>query len=243
MKKLVRGLLVLSVALAACGSDGGDGGNDGEGETHTLTGNLVIDQEFQGGINIFKPEETADKPCTSFDFGSQTTITIKDAQGTTIATGHPSSDEGKSTFEEATGVNCAIPFAVDNVPDSDFYSISVYGASEELSKSKSDLESACGCFILSCDQGRISGVVGAGTLSPSATAVPCAAPPHDPRPVYPGMRQRLSAVPATAKLHLLERLGLSDSGFRPLAINSVGPDELIEHPAMGSTRAWHPVKV
>ena len=50
---------------------------------------------------------------------------------------------------------------------------------------------------------------------------------HDPWAAILWMRHRLSAVPATARLHVLERLCLGVRRVSPLGGHGVGPDELI----------------
>ena len=53
-------------------------------------------------------------------------------------------------------------------------------------------------------------------------------------PFIRGMRQRLSAVPATARSMSSSVSAPANLGLRPLTVHGVGSHELIEHPAVGS---------
>ena len=119
------GMVLLALLLVAC-NQGGEGGGPSNG--HDLTGSLAL-RDPDG----FEIGACAGSGGYS-DIAAGTQVTVKNGDGTIIATGELEAGDGG-------GATCTFPFTVESVPDSEFYSIEV-GHRGALNYSKAELADA-----------------------------------------------------------------------------------------------------
>lgn len=113
----------LAAAIPGCSNEGGGG---------TIAGDLLVHESFSSSFNILEGADAAvGEPCLALSYSASTNITVRDSEGMIVATGHPASDEGSIVDGDQTGLDCSLSFVISNVPESEFYTVSVDGIEGE----------------------------------------------------------------------------------------------------------------